>query len=134
MALVQFSSLATGPFIMFRETAERIFHEINEPFHEMGGIAADELPLVLEKLKELAKRDRESELKEAAELEKRLRNATYDEELRQKEDASLESEKTETRGAAKGKQPVRLYQRIAPLAVMIERAIARGVPITWGRP
>ena len=70
MALVQFSSLATGPFIMFRETAERIFHEINEPFHEMGGIAADELPLVLEKLKELAKRDRESELKEAAELER----------------------------------------------------------------
>ena len=34
MALIQFSCIATGPFITFKETAERIFEALGEPFHE----------------------------------------------------------------------------------------------------
>ena len=33
MALIQFSCIATGPFITFKETAERIFEAVGEPFH-----------------------------------------------------------------------------------------------------
>ena len=44
MALIQFSCIATGPFITFKETAERIFEALGEPFHEHGAFAQHSLP------------------------------------------------------------------------------------------
>ena len=65
MALIQFSCIATGPFITFKETAERIFEALGEPFHEHGAFAAEDLPSILAKLDAVAAADRklEQELK-----------------------------------------------------------------------
>lgn len=61
MALIQFSCIATGPFITFKETAERIFEALGEPFHEHGAFAAEDLPSILSKLDAAAAADRKLE-------------------------------------------------------------------------
>ena len=61
MALIQFSCIATGPFITFKETAERIFEALGEPFHEHGAFAAEDLPSILAKLDAVAAADRKLE-------------------------------------------------------------------------
>lgn len=61
MALIQFSCIATGPFITFKETAERIFEALGEPFHEHGAFAAEDLPSILAKLDAAAAADRKLE-------------------------------------------------------------------------
>lgn len=61
MALIQFSCIATGPFITFKETAERIFDALGEPFHEHGAFAAEDLPSILAKLDAAAAADRKLE-------------------------------------------------------------------------
>ena len=73
MALVQFSCVATGPFIAFKETVERIFKAINEPFHDKGGFMAEDLPDVLRRLDEAAAADKAKAAKLEEEREKRLR-------------------------------------------------------------
>ena len=118
MALIQFSCIATGPFITFKETAERIFEALGEPFHEHGAFAAEDLPSILAKLDE-----QEIEI----EREKRLRTGSYDAELR-----ALEVEKEQTDKTKHHENSVRLYQRIAPLQDMIRRAIKHQKAVMWG--
>ena len=78
MALIQFSCIATGPFITFKETAERIFDALGEPFHEHGAFAAEDLPSILAKLDAAAAADRKLEQEIEIEREKRLRTGSYD--------------------------------------------------------
>ena len=70
MALIQFSCIATGPFITFKETAERIFEALGEPFHEHGAFAAEDLPSILAKLDAAAAADRKLEQEIEIEREK----------------------------------------------------------------
>ena len=113
MALIQFSCIATGPFITFKETAERIFEALGEPFHEHGAFAAAA--------------DRKLEQEIEIEREKRLRTGSYDAELR-----ALEAEKEQADKTKHRENSVRLYQRIAPLQDMIRRAIKHQKAVMWG--
>lgn len=117
MSLIQFSSVATGPFILFRETAERIFKSINEPFRDEGAFAAEDLPDVLARLDAAAAEDKAKAAALEAERERRLREGTYDDEIRARE--------------ADREDAVRLYQRIVPLQEMIRRAIRHDKPVMW---
>lgn len=128
MALVMFSCRATGPFIMFRETAERIFKEIGMPFVETGAIPSEDLPDVSKRLEEAEARAR-ALVKAREEMEeKRLRGLSYDEERRRIEDGeAAEDEK-------KDRETIHLYQRTAPLKDMIKRAIRHDEAIMWGKP
>ena len=123
MALLLFSCRATGPFIMFEETARRIFEVIDQPWMEEGAFPVEDLPQILSLLEAASQQDKEHLAEIRAAREKKLREATYDEELKM-----LEEEKK--RGAEK----VHFYQRIAPLQGMIRRAIKHGDPVVWGRP
>ena len=123
MALLLFSCRATGPFIMFEETARRIFEVIDQPWMEEGAFPVEDLPQILSLLEAASQQDKEHLAEIRAAREKKLREATYDEELKM-----LEEEKK--RGAEK----VHFYQRIAPLQDMIRRAIKHGDPVVWGRP
>ena len=105
MALIQFSCIATGPFITFKETAERIFEALGEPFHEHGAFAAEDLPSILAKLDAAAAADRK--LEQEIEIE--------------------QTDKTKHH-----ENSVRLYQRIAPLQDMIRRAIKHQKAVMWG--
>ena len=127
MALIQFSCIATGPFITFKETAERIFEALEEPFHEQGAFAAEDLPEILEKLDEAAAADKKKEQELEAEREKRLRTGSYDAELR-----ALEAEKEQAEKNKHREDAVRLYQRMAPLQDMIRRAIRHKKAVMWG--
>lgn len=122
MALLLFSCRATGPFIMFEETARRIFEVIDQPWMEEGAFPVEDLPQILSLLEAASQQDKEHLAEIRAAREKKLREATYDEELKM-----LEEEKK--RGAEK----VHFYQRIAPLQDMIRRAIKHGDPVVWGR-
>ncbi|WP_295477087.1 DUF1840 family protein [uncultured Sutterella sp.] len=126
MSLIQFSSVATGPFILFRETTERIFKSINEPFRDEGAFAAEDLPDVLARLDAAAAEDKAKAAALEAERERRLREGTYDEEIRAREADREEEEKNRHREDA-----VRLYQRIVPLQEMIRRAIRHDKPVMW---
>lgn len=126
MSLIQFSSVATGPFILFRETAERIFKAINEPFREEGAFAAEDLPDVSARLDAAAAEDKAKAAALEAERERRLREGSYDEEIRAREADREEEEKNKHREDA-----VRLYQRIVPLQEMIRRAIQHDKPVMW---
>ena len=123
MALLLFSCRATGPFIMFEETTRRIFEVIDQPWMEEGAFPVEDLPQILSLLEAASQQDKEHLAEIRAAREKKLREATYDEELKM-----LEEEKK--RGAEK----VHFYQRIAPLQDMIRRAIKHGDPVVWGRP
>ena len=122
MALMEFSCVATGPFLVFRETAERIFKAIGEPFFPEGGFAAVDLPDVLARLEAAAEEDRRKEEEFKVAREKRLREGSYEDEIRMLE----EEEKTKHR-----EDNVRLYQRMVPLKEMIRRAIKHDKPIMW---
>ncbi len=121
MALVMFSCRATGPFIMFEETAKEVFSVIGEQWKSEGAIPAEDLPAVLAKLDEAEKRDK----KRAAEREKQLRESELL--MNAYEDEEREWKKKE-------EQRVNFYQRIVPLQNMIRRAIKRDEAIVWGRP
>ena len=60
------------------------------------------------------------------ERERKLRESTYDEELRMREE-----EKEEKRNAV---EKINFFQRVVPLQSMIKRAIKHGDAIMWGRP
>lgn len=96
MALVQFSCVATGPFIAFKETVERIFKAINEPFHDKGGFMAEDLPDVLRRLDEAAAADKAKAAKLEEEREKRLREGSYENEIRMLEAEREDEEKRRT--------------------------------------
>lgn len=126
MALMEFSCVATGPFLVFRETAERIFKAIGEPFFPEGGFAAADLPDVLARLEAAAEEDRRKEEELKAAREKRLREGSYEDEIRMLEEEREDEEKKKHR-----EDNVRLYQRMVPLQEMIRRAIKHDKPIMW---
>lgn len=123
MALVLFSCRATGPFIMFEETARRVFKVIHQPWMEEGAFPVEDLPTILEILNEESRKDKARLAEIEAAREKKLREATYDEELKM-----LEEEKKQ------GTEKINFFQRIVPLQDMIRRAIKHGDPVMWGRP
>ena len=96
MALVMFSCRATGPFIMFRETVERIFKgNRHAPFVETGRDSfREDLPDVLKRLEEcrsLRPRAREGARGDGG---RSACGASYDEERRRIEDGeAAEDEK-----------------------------------------
>ena len=61
MSLVLFSCRATGQFIMFEETARRVFKVLGRPWTETGAFSCDELPEILRILDEEARKDKERE-------------------------------------------------------------------------
>lgn len=124
MALVMFSCRATGPFIMFQESVERIFEIIGRPFAPEGAFAADELPEILEKIEESMRKDKEAEAADERAREEANRTSTYDP-MREEIEAEEEKKRCER---------VRLYQRLTPLAEMLRRAIRHDEPVMWGRP
>ena len=124
MALVMFSCRATGPFIMFQESVERIFEIIGRPFVPEGAFAADELPEILEKIEESMRRDKAAEAAEEHAREEANRTSAYD----------PVREELEVEEAKKRRERVRLYQRLVPLAEMLRRAIRHDEPVMWGRP
>ena len=117
MSLVLFSCRATGPFIMFEETARRVFKVLGRPWTETGAFSCDELPEILRILDEEARKDKERLAQIEAERERKLRESTYDEELRMREE-----------------EKINFFQRVVPLQSMIKRAIKHGDAIMWGRP
>ena len=122
MALVLFSCRATGPFIMFEETAKQIFKIIGIEWKEQGAIPAEDIPETLRILEEAAKANKARLAEIEAEKRRLLREASYDEEFRLRE--KWESEK----------EVVNLYQRIEPLLNMMRRAIRHNESVMWGRP
>lgn len=122
MALVLFSCRATGPFIMFEETAKQIFKISGIEWKEQGAIPAEDIPETLRILEEAAKANKARLAEIEAEKRRLLREASYDEEFRLRE--KWESEK----------EVVNLYQRIEPLLNMMRRAIRHDEPVMWGRP
>lgn len=126
MSLVLFSCRATGPFIMFEETARRVFKVLGRPWTETGAFSCDELPEILRILDEEARKDKERLAQIEAERERKLRESTYDEELRMRKE-----EKEEKRNSV---EKINFFQRVVPLQSMIKRAIKHGDAIMWGRP
>ena len=137
MSLVLFSCRATGPFIMFEETARRVFKVLGRPWTETGAFSCDELPEILRILDEEARKDKERLAQIEAERERKLRESTYDEELRMREE-----EKEEKRNSV---EKINFFQRVVPLQSMIKRAIsvshhtavivpATGAPISLPMP
>ena len=122
MALVLFSCRATGPFIMFEETAKQIFKIIGIEWKEQGAIPAEDIPETLRILGEAGKANKARLAEIEAEKRRLLREASYDEEFRLRE--KWESEK----------EVVNLYQRIEPLLNMMRRAIRHNESVMWGRP
>ena len=122
MALVLFSCRATGPFIMFEETAKQIFKISGIEWKEQGAIPAEDIPETLRILEEAAKANNARLAEIEAEKRRLLREASYDEEFRLRE--KWESEK----------EVVNLYQRIEPLLNMMRRAIRHNESVMWGRP
>lgn len=122
MALVLFSCRATGPFIMFEETAKQIFKISGIEWKEQGAIPAEDIPETLRILEEAAKANKARLAEIEAEKRRLLREASYDEEFRLRE--KWESEK----------EVVNLYQRIEPLLNMMRRAIRHNESVMWGRP
>ena len=75
---------------------------------------------------EEARKDKERLAQIEAERERKLRESTYDEELRMREE-----EKEEKRNSV---EKINFFQRVVPLQSMIKRAIKHGDAIMWGRP
>lgn len=123
MSLVVFSCRATGPFIMFEETAKQIFKTLDRPWVCPGAFAADELAGLLAILDAAEKRDKERLAEIERAREKKLRESSYDEELNM-----LEEEKQREK---EEREKVNFYQRIVPLQNMIRRAIKSEEPIMW---
>ena len=122
MALVLFSCRATGPFIMFEETAKQIFKISGIEWKEQGAIPAEDIPETLRILEEAGKANKARLTEIEAEKRRLLREASYDEEFRLREKWESESE------------VVNLYQRIEPLLNMMRRAIRHNESVMWGRP
>ena len=125
MPLVQFSSVAAGPFIMFKETAEEIFETISEPFSLRGAWGADDLEVVLRKLDEAEARDKAEAKAREQELES-MRRASFTcdpEMLKREEELNKLIKEDEAR--------VNFYQRVVPLQSMIRRAIKHNKPVMW---
>lgn len=124
MALIMFRSSAAAPFIMFEETAQEIFKKIGQTWTPEGGFSADQLSEIIKALDRVILKEKEAE-KQAREAEElKIKQSTYDEELRYQEEKSLQSISSK----------IYLYQRIQPLREMMSRALHHQKPVMWGKP
>lgn len=87
---------------------------------------AEDLPDVLRRLDEAAAADKAKAAKLEEEREKRLREGSYENEIRMREAEREDEEKKKNR-----EDSIRLYQRMVPLQDMIRRAIKHKKPIMW---
>ena len=124
MALIQFSSVAAGPFIMFKETAEEIFKTISEPFPPRGAWGTDDLKEVLRKLEAQARDKAEAQAREA-ELEA-MKRASFT-----GDSATLQREEELAKLIKENEARINFYQRVVPLQNMIRRAIKHDKPVMW---
>lgn len=113
MALIEFSSVASAPFLMFEETAKAIFERLNEVWMVPGGWSSDELPALLEKLEQEKRRDKEQVLLLQKEAEKMDRQSWAD--------------------TPKNEAPIHFYQRVVPLENMLKEAMASQDSVMWQR-
>lgn len=125
MALIQFSSVAAGPFIMFKETAEEIFKTISEPFPPRGAWGTDYLKEVLRKLDEAQARDKAEAQAREAELEA-MKRASFT-----GDSATLQREEELAKLIKENEARINFYQRVVPLQNMIRRAIKHDKPVMW---
>ena len=84
------------------------------------------MPDVLRTLDEAAAADKAKAAQLEAEREKRLREGSYENEIRMLEAEREDEEKKKNR-----EDSIRLYQRMVPLQDMIRRAIRHKKPIMW---
>ena len=125
MALIQFSSVAAGPFIMFKETAEEIFKTISEPFPPRGAWGTDDLKEVLRKLDEAQARDKAEAQAREAELEA-MKRASFT-----GDSATLQREEELAKLIKENEARINFYQRVVPLQNIIRRAIKHDKPVMW---
>ncbi len=125
MALIQFSSVAAGPFIMFKETAEEIFKTISEPFPPRGAWGTDDLKEVLRRLDEAQARDKAEAQAREAELEA-MKRASFT-----GDSATLQREEELAKLIKENEARINFYQRVVPLQNMIRRAIKHDKPVMW---
>lgn len=125
MALIQFSSVAAGPFIMFKETAEEIFKTISEPFLPRGAWGTDDLKEVLRRLDEAQARDKAEAQAREAELEA-MKRASFT-----GDSATLQREEELAKLIKENEARINFYQRVVPLQNMIRRAIKHDKPVMW---
>ena len=117
------------PMLMARYCSSATYSRLQarpRPWTETGAFSCDELPEILRILDEEARKDKERLAQIEAERERKLRESTYDEELRMREE-----EKEEKRNSV---EKINFFQRVVPLQSMIKRAIKHGDAIMWGRP
>ncbi len=125
MALIQFSSVAAGPFIMFKETAEEIFKTISEPFPPRGAWGTDDLKEVLRRLDEAQARDKAEAQAREAELEA-MKRASFT-----GDSATLQREEELAKLIKENEARINFYQRVVPLQNIIRRAIKHDKPVMW---
>ena len=125
MALILFSSVAAGPFIMFKETAEEIFKTISEPFPPRGAWGTDDLKEVLRKLDEAQARDKAEAQAREAELEA-MKRASFT-----GDSATLQREEELAKLLKENEARINFYLRVVPLQNMIRRAIKHDKPVMW---
>ena len=125
MALIQFRSVAAGPFIMFKETAEEIFKTISEPFPPRGAWGTDDLKEVLRRLDEAQARDKAEAQAREAELEA-MKRASFT-----GDSATLQREEELAKLIKENEARINFYQRVVPLQNMIRRAIKHDKPVMW---
>ena len=125
MALIQFSSVAAGPFIMFKETTEEIFKTISEPFPPRGAWGTDDLKEVLRRLDEAQARDKAEAQAREAELEA-MKRASFT-----GDSATLQREEELAKLIKENEARINFYQRVVPLQNMIRRAIKHDKPVMW---
>ena len=125
MALIQISSVAACPFIMFKETAEEIFKTISEPFPPRGAWGTDDLKEVLRKLDEAQARDKAEAQAREAELEA-MKRASFT-----GDSATLQREEELAKFIKEYEERFIFYLRVVPLQDMVRRAIKHDKPVMW---
>lgn len=125
MALIEFSSVAAGPFIMFKESVEEIFKRIGEPFAMQGGWDVDDLPQILNRLQAAEEKDRAEARARTEELEALRRQSGLGGGAAMQREEALEKE------IKANAERVNFYQRAVPLRNLIERAIKGKKPVMW---
>lgn len=125
MALIQFSSVAAGPFVMFKETVEEIFKTISEPFSPKGAWGAEDLSDVLRRLEAAEVRDKAEARRREEELEAMSRASfCFDPAMKGREEELAKLIK-------ENEARINFYQRVVPLKSMIQRAIKHKKPVMW---
>ena len=110
---------------MFEETARRVFKVLGRPWTETGAFSCDELPEILRILDEEARKDKERLAQIEAERERKLRESTYDEELRMRE-------RRRRRRGTPSRRSISFSASCSPVDDQARHQARRR--IMWGRP